>query len=249
MISRATLKAVSRRTGLNLYQQEKDYLIKLFLYNYFRRFDSAVFKGGTCLRYLYGTDRFSEDIDFNITISPSQFAEQVNKILGEVKLIGVECGFIKEELFKDAYTCEIWFHGPLYKGTNQTRNKFRIDAGKRGGIIREPSWEFLLSEYPETREHFLAQIMDEQELLAEKFITMLERRKGRDLYDVWFLIKKGVKIDVSLFDQKRGELRKLFKIPSKKEYERDMEKLTKIMIPYEQIRRDLKAGIIAISER
>ncbi len=243
MMSRAGLTDIAKRTGLTLYQQEKDYLIKLFLYNYFRRFDSAVFKGGTCLRYLYGTDRFSEDIDFNITIQPKEFATQVNRILKEVKLVGIESGFIKKELFKDAYTCEIRFYGPLYKGTNQTQNKFRIDAGKRGGIIKEPRWELISSEYPETREHFLIQTMDEQELLAEKLKTLFERGKGRDLYDVWFLTKIGVKINLDLYYKKGGKKPNLSKIPSKKEYERDMEKLSNRMIPYAQIKSDLRRVI------
>ena len=243
MISRAGLAYIAKRTGLTLYQQEKDYLIKLFLYNYFKRYDSAVFKGGTCLRYLYGTERFSEDIDFNITIKPEEFEEQVAKTLNEVKLVGIKSGFIKKEQFKDAYTAEIWFYGPLYKGTNQTQNKFRIDAGKRGGIINEPRWELISSEYPETREHFLIQTMDEQELLAEKLKTLFERGKGRDLYDVWYLTKKGVKIDLDLFKKKGGKKPDLSKVPSKKEYERDMEKLSSRMIPYTQIKSDLRRVI------
>ena len=247
-MSRAGLAYIIKRTGLTLYQQEKDYLIKLFLYNYFKRFDSAVFKGGTCLRYLYGTDRFSEDIDFNITVPPSEFAIHVNNILKDVKLVGIKNGYIKKEQFKDAFTCEIWFYGPLYKGTNQTQNKFRIDAGKRGGIIREPRWELISSEYPETREHFLIQTMDEQELLAEKLKTLFERGKGRDLYDVWFLTKKGVKINLDLFYKKGGGKPDLLKIPSKKEYERDMEKLSTRMIPYTQIKDDLKRVIRTIEE-
>ena len=243
MISRAGLTDIVKRTGLTLYQQEKDYLIKLFLYNYFKKYNSAVFKGGTCLRYLYGTERFSEDIDFNITIQPRKFGEQVAKTLNEVKLVGIKSGFIKMEQFKNAYTAEIWFYGPLYKGTNQTQNKFRIDAGKRGGIIKEPQWELISSEYPETREHFLIQTMDEQELLAEKLKTLFERGKGRDLYDVWFLTKKGVKINLDLFFKKGGKKSNLSKIPSKKEYERDMEKLSNRMIPYAQIKRDLNKVI------
>ncbi len=243
MISRALLTDIVRRTGLTLYQQEKDYLIKLFLYIYFKRYDSAIFKGGTCLRYLYGTDRFSEDIEFNITVAPEEFAIQVNNILKEMKLVGIRSGFIKREQFSDAYTSEIWFYGPLYKGTGQTRNKFRIDAGKRGGTIMEPRWELIPSDYPETKEHFLIQTMDEQELLAEKLKTLFERGKGRDLYDVWFLTKKGVKIDLDLFRRKGGKKPDLSKIPSKKEYERDMEKLSNRMIPYTQIKRDLKTII------
>ncbi|MCK4717971.1 MAG: nucleotidyl transferase AbiEii/AbiGii toxin family protein [Thermoplasmata archaeon] len=243
MISRDQLREIGRRTGLHLYQQEKDYLLKLFLYNYFRRFDNAVFKGGTCIKYLYNTQRFSEDLDFNISISPSEFGQQVERTLKEIKLLGIDNGFMKEELFSESYTCDIWFHGPLYGGTEQTRNRFRIDAGKRGGIMRDPQWRLLYSEYSETKERFLVQIMDEEEMLVEKVITLLERKKGRDLYDVWFLLSSEIKLNVELFYKKRGMGIEGETIISKAEYERDMEKLTPVLIPYAQIRKEVDAMI------
>jgi len=248
MISRSRLREIGKRTGLQLYQQEKDYLLKLFLYNYFRRFDDAVFKGGTCIKYLFGTERFSEDLDFNIITSPLVFERQVKKTLKEINYIGINTGFIKSERFTDAYTCEIWFHGPLYEGTEQTRNRFRIDAGKRGRVVRNPKWRLISSEYPETKERFLICTMDEQEILIEKIITLLKRKKGRDLYDTWFLLKSGVKLNTNLFYKKIETKLEIGKILSKEEYERDMEKLTTIMLPYEQIKREVEKELLLLQE-
>ena len=50
-------------------------------------------------------------------------------------------------------------------------------------------WEAIPSPYPETSRTFLVQTMHEKELLAEKITALLTRGKGRDLFDVWFLIK------------------------------------------------------------
>ena len=241
-----TLKEICRKTGLHLYQQEKDYLIKLFLFYYFRRFDNAIFKGGTCLRYLYETERFSEDIDFNIDISPSNFDKQVEIILYEIEMTGINNGYIKKELFEEAYASEIWFYGPLYKGTKLTRNKFRIDAGKRGGISKKPRWELIKSEYPETRKQFLIKTMDENELIVEKIITMFGRKKGRDLYDVWFLLKRGLNIDVELLERKMTKIMNIKKYPSKHDYERDLKRLTHRLIPYEQVLKDVEDELEAV---
>lgn len=257
MISRDKLEDISKKTSLHLYQQEKDYLIKLFLFNYYRRYDSAVFKGGTSLRYLYGTDRFSEDIDLNLTIAPERFKEEVENILVEFEKIGIENGFIKEELFEKAYTSEIWFHGPLYEGTNQTQNKFRLDAGERGGTLREPRWTLIDSKYPETRKKFLVQVMDEDEILVEKIITMFTRSKGRDLYDVWYLLTSGITVSPKLFEKKletlleESDLRDDFSwdsFPSKEEYLRDMEKLIPRVVPYSQVIEDVKTKIDELRE-
>ena len=252
MISREKLRDINKNSFLHLYQQEKDYLIKIFLFYYFQKYDSAVFKGGTCIRYLNETDRFSEDIDFNLTVQPQKFRKEVRKVMKEFENIGIECGFIKEEIFEDAYTTDIWFYGPLHERTNQTRNKFRIDAGRRGGTLLEPEWSFIKSEYPDTKEKFLVQTMNEDELLVEKVITMLTRSKGRDLYDVWYLLKSGKSIDVQLFEDKYEVLLKegILKedlswnsYPQKEEYERDMEKLVPNIVPYDQLKKEVKEHV------
>lgn len=240
MISRSQLRSIARKTGLTLYQQEKDYLLRLFLYNYYKKFKDAVFKGGTCLKYLYGLNRFSEDLDFNLPIKPETFQKQVKKTLKEIDLTGINTYFLKEETFKEAYTCEIGVHGPLYKGTEQTRNRIRIDAGKRTGTIQPPKWRLIPSEYPETTEHFLIKTMDEEEMLVEKIISLMKRNKGRDLYDTWFLLEKGVKINKELFAKKTSSILNLENIPSEKEYTRDLEKLTDRLIPYNQIKQELQ---------
>ena len=239
MISREQLIDIGKTTSLHLYQQEKDYLLKLFLSAYFRLFDDAVFKGGTCIKYVFGLDRFSEDLDFNLLVSPKEFESQVDRTLKEIHLIGIVNYFIKKELFEDAYTCVIGVQGPLYTGTEQTRNKFRIDAGKRTGTIKTPEWRLIPSEYPETRRHFLVRIMNEQEILVEKICSLFERQKGRDLYDVWFLLKKGVEIDAELLYKKKKTKTLSWDLPRQREYERDVEKLTNRIIPYSQVKKDV----------
>ncbi|MDP2973519.1 MAG: nucleotidyl transferase AbiEii/AbiGii toxin family protein, partial [Candidatus Diapherotrites archaeon] len=230
--------------GLPLYQQEKDYALKLFLFNYYNQFEEAVFKGGTCIKYLFGLDRFSEDLDFNIR-NPKKFRKEVAQVLKQLELLGIKCGIKKEEVFKEAYTAEFSFHGPLFSGSSMTLNKFRIDAGYRFGTLTKPKWSLVASEYPETQKNFLVKAMGEKEMLAEKIGALFERKKGRDLFDAWFLLKKGIQFDQGLFRQKARKAGAkpaidFSKIVAKKEYERDMEKLTKRVIPYGQIVLDLK---------
>ncbi len=235
MITKEELINISKKTGLNLYQQEKDYLLKLFLSSYYKKYDDAIFKGGTCLKYLFGLPRFSEDLDFNISINPKKYKTQVENIVRGINRIGIKTNFKKLQVFKDSFTCEIRFEGPLYIGKEKSTNKVRIDAGKRTGTLLEPEWQLVSSEYPETTQNFLVLAMTEKEMLAEKIGCLFLRRKGRDLYDVWFLSKKGVKVNRSLRIKKAGADFSGSNITlSKKEYERDIERLTNQIIPYEQ---------------
>jgi uncharacterized protein len=244
MISETELKKIAQQTGLTLYQQEKDYLLKLFLYYYYNTFEDAVFKGGTCLKFIYGLPRFSEDLDFNISISPDLFKEQTHQILRKIKQTGLHPHFIKEEQFAQAYTCEIGIHGPLYKNTKVSRNKIRIDAGKRIGTIQPTTWKIITSEYPETKQHFLVKTMSEEELLIEKIIALMNRDKGRDLYDVWFLLEKGIKPNKTLFEQKTKSSFSMDLVPTEKTYLRDITKLTTRIIPYEQLIKRVKQDLL-----
>jgi uncharacterized protein len=274
MISKEELNRVAQQTGLSLYQQEKDYLLKLFLHFYYKKYDDAIFKGGTCLKYLFGVDRFSEDLDFNINevnknpnsnklrgifnvcsepkvttgnkvLNPSQtnkFKEQVHHTLEKFKELGITYYFRKEEEFIDSYTCTIGVEGPLFNGEKQTQNKFRIDAGYRTGTFKMPEWKIIKSEYPETTENILIQTMNLQEIFVEKIITLVNRKKGRDLYDVWFMNNAGITLDKKLLSKKADkENVKLdfIKICTKQEYERDMSKLTNKVIPYEQVKKEV----------
>ncbi len=239
MISKQQLNTIALHSGLSLYQQEKEYLLKLFLYTYYKHYQDAIFKGGTCLKYLLGLERFSEDLDFNIK-KPELFKQQVQQTLKRLEMLGVESYILTEELFPTSYTCEIGFHGPLFTGTAQTQNKFRIDAGYRIGTLRKPSWKLIHSEYPETNETFLVLCMDLQEIFVEKILALHERKKGRDLYDIWFLINAGIKFDKTLLQKKRpGFVINLSAIISAKEYATDLRYLTSKQISYDEIKQAL----------
>lgn len=241
MMSKGELNRIAEQSGLTLYQQEKDYLLKLFLAFYYNKYESAVFKGGTCLKYLFDLDRFSEDLDFNVR-QPRQFQKEVGEVIASLAFIGIRAFFKKEELFPDAYTCEIRFQGPLYKGTGQTENKFRIDAGYRTGTLKQPEWKFIQSPYPETKQQFLVKVMNMEELFVEKILALLNRDKGRDLYDVWFLLQAKVCFNKELFEKKRQKEKivlKTISIPSKEVYEHDMLRLTAKVPSYDLVKKDV----------
>lgn len=240
MITKKELLEITKKSELNLYQQEKEYLLKLFLYIYYKKFEDAVFKGGTAIRFTKNLDRFSEDLDFNITINPKKFQKQIELVLKEIKKIGIKNSFLKKEFFEEAFTCEIMFQGPLYDGTNQTRNKFRIDAGIRTGTLNEPPWKVIESEYPETKERFNVKMMSMEEILCEKIIAIFQRNKGRDLYDVWFLLNAGVELDKNLL-KKKLKNKKLDEkdFTTESDYNRDLKYLVPRIIPYAQVKKEV----------
>jgi len=89
------------------------------------------------------------------------------KTLKEFELQGIKFKVKKEELFKEAFTAEIILEGPLFNGSKNSMNKFRVDAGKRLGTFNDPQWNLIKSEYPETKNVFLVKTMHEEEILSE----------------------------------------------------------------------------------
>jgi predicted nucleotidyltransferase component of viral defense system len=106
----------------------------------------------------------------------------------------------------------------------------------------KPNWKLIKSEYPETNQQFLVKVMDEREILAEKIIALNTRKKGRDLYDAWFLIEIGIEINKELL-KKKSLLKKFNNIVSKKEYEQDLKYLTRRLIPYEQLKQKIDESL------
>lgn len=79
-------------------------------------------------------------------------------------------------------------------------------------------------------------------------ILPVQLNKGRDLYDVWFLLNAGVKIAGELVEKKSGRQNisaeiKTMEFVSKREYERDMKRLTSRVIPYEQVMKEIKSAL------
>jgi predicted nucleotidyltransferase component of viral defense system len=131
----------------------------------------------------------------------------------------------------------------LYRGSSQTRNRIRIDAAKRTGTLEAPEWRLISSEYPETRERFHVLVMSEEEMLVEKAIALMERGKGRDLYDIWFMLEKGVPVNEELYLRKGGQEFQPRQLVSREKYERDLKRLTRRIIPYSQVKRDVERGL------
>ena len=127
-----------------------------------------------------------------------------------------------------------------------------MDAGDRGGTLLEPRWTLIDSEYPETKKKFLVQAMDGDELLVEKIITLLTRSKGRDLYDVWYLMESDMKVSSVLFERKLDVLLKGYGLkddfswdsyPSEEEYKGDMERLVPNVVSYSQVISEVKSQV------
>jgi predicted nucleotidyltransferase component of viral defense system len=86
--------------------------------------------------------------------------------------------------------------------------------------------------------------MQKEEMLAEKVRALLYGNHARDVYDLWFLLKKGTNVDKSLIDKKLGLYSKDRKLQDfniaeeiekeRKKWELEMNILTKTLPTFEE---------------
>jgi len=153
------------------------------------------FLGGTCLRIVYGNQRFSEDLDFdNMSLKPDQFKEITNEIQKGLTREGYAVEI--KQIMRRAWHCYIRFPGLLYQeglsGYQEEKILVQLDTEPQE-YEYEPE-EFILNKF----EVFTTIKTTPPSLLfAQKLFAILNRprKQGRDFFDVVYLMGKNIKPD------------------------------------------------------
>jgi len=162
-------------------------------------FKKAAFQGGTCLRILYGLDRFSEDLDFMLKEENADFRwDKHLKGLGdEFDAYGIELTEVDRSEAKGAVQKAFLKNDSMGKVLHLShkrpdgrpksiRIKFELDTKPPAGSDVET--KYLDFPYP-----FPVITQDSPSLFAGKSHALLCRKytKGRDWYDfLWYVARK-----------------------------------------------------------
>lgn len=153
------LKKKSHREIARLQDITVDVLYKIF--------PKAVLHGGTAIWRCYKGNRFSEDID----VYMEKDTDKIEIFFKDLEKIGFKV--IKKRIRESSLFSKLVFEG--------TEIRFEAIFKKIAGIIKEY----------ETIEGVLTNVytFSPEDLIKEKVDTYLFRRKIRDLYDIFFLIR------------------------------------------------------------
>lgn len=195
-------------TNGNIGHTEKLYLQDIILHSIYQKTtDELIFKGGTALLKLYNLDRFSEDLDFTLNREID-----LNKIIKDLKRhlnnFGAE---IEEEQTKETektYKTRLGIKGPLYSGTRPSLSFIRIEINKKAEAQKPVNKRYspIFPDIPA----FNIITLSQEEILAEKIRALMTRTKARDLYDIYHLLNKDVRIDKDLTNKKLSYYNKEF---------------------------------------
>jgi predicted nucleotidyltransferase component of viral defense system len=165
----------------------REYVQLLFLRSFYALKESrhVFFKGGTAIHFHYGSFRFSEDLVFSTLQSSDQLLQMVEAATRDLKteMASLEQG--KFTMKHDSFNGQLKF---AYKGSRPLTIRLEFSQREKPltravSLIETP---FPLVSYP------LVMHLDAEELLAEKTRAILSRSKGRDFFDFWYLLSKGI---------------------------------------------------------
>jgi len=201
MMSIGELDEYSKRLGFTRGQVEKDYM-QYHVLHYIGRNTGGelVFKGGTCLQKVFGLDRFSEDLDFTLETG-SAGGPGLAGLAGYLAAIGYPSRMTSSGPRGGRDSSRILIEGPLFDGGPLSRCSLTINMSSRGDLVREPVAKRLVPPYAEIPP-LVVRHMDVGEILAEKVRALMTREKARDIYDIHFLLGKGVRTDRALVEAK-----------------------------------------------
>ncbi|MEK7127369.1 MAG: nucleotidyl transferase AbiEii/AbiGii toxin family protein [Patescibacteria group bacterium] len=180
----------------------REYLQWLFLQVFYQhKFSqsSAFFKGGTALRLLFRSFRFSEDLDFTCTGTPENLQAVIDEVVNFLpKETNLEVHLRDEKFFaKVGLGVRIVFSGKGFKQPLGIRLDFSFREKPLDGLLTVP----ICQDYPISMLPPIAHY-SKKEITAEKIRAIFARNKNRDIFDLWFLLKSGENIPWDMVEEK-----------------------------------------------
>ncbi|MBU1104627.1 MAG: nucleotidyl transferase AbiEii/AbiGii toxin family protein [Patescibacteria group bacterium] len=197
MISQTDLINYSKIYKIDQYTVLREYLQIIFLNSLYKKKGSSgvVFKGGTAIRLIYESPRFSEDLDFNTTLKMSLLRSVLGDSLTDARKVFPKLS-LKELNTTQGFSAKLFLENEI----SPMPLTVKLDFSMREKTI-EKFKSTIATELPASN-YSLIIVMTQSEILAEKLRTIFQRKKGRDIYDIWYLLNKKVIVDSKLLDEK-----------------------------------------------
>lgn len=197
MLDTQTLQQYARQLSIDEFTVLREYLQVRFLEQFYSQAaaERIFFKGGTAIKLLLGSNRFSEDLDF----TNSERQETVDALVDKT-IVGLKKEFSnlysKKEQTPSGQTTK------LYLPTDISRQDLTVKLDFATVAVHQPTEVSVIKTKLPVTTITLVKHLSRNEILAEKIRALWMRGKGRDLFDIWYLLHHGVELDVELAQQK-----------------------------------------------
>lgn len=185
MISTDALRSLATKLQTTELNVRREYFQHLFLSYFYQQplTDQIYFKGGTALRMLYNSPRFSEDLDFSSSLNDIHALEEaILGTLAEIARENIDVDITESKTTTGGYLAIITFP------TDPTPVSVQLEISLREGEKRGEPVTIVSDFVPAYTIIALAK----EQLIDEKIRALLFQKKARDFYDLYFILRANL---------------------------------------------------------
>lgn len=185
MLSKNQIIALSNKyqtTEINVWREYFQHLLLSCLYQQ-PQANQIYFKGGTALRILYNSPRFSEDLDFSSSYTGiGEIEKALEATLDQIEKEGLEVRLEESKPTSGGFFSLV--HIKSSEGQIPIRLEISFRQGKKRGEVITIAGDFTPP--------YTIMSLDRPQLIEEKIQALLSRQKPRDFYDLYFILRKDL---------------------------------------------------------
>ena len=181
MIDYQVVEQLTKRYQTSEQNVIREYLQHLFLHFFYSQSKSEnfLFKGGTALRVVYGSPRFSEDIDFSGVQNGIKYESILEKVIEGIALEGIQCELVESKATSGGWLAILRFS--VFKEKIIIKNEISFRASFQKGKAVMIASDFIPA--------YKVFVLSPGQLVKEKIAALLSRAKSRDTFDLYFIIR------------------------------------------------------------
>lgn len=164
----------------------REYCQHLFLSKFYQQegAEKILFKGGTALRILWNSPRFSEDLDFSGKMVQREIENRIQNTLLEIEREGIKTDISESKKTSGGYLARAlfqWMDMSVSIQVEISQRQKNSRSGYEQALIQN---DFLPS--------YALLHLPEAELIGEKIAALLARAKPRDFFDLYFILRSSL---------------------------------------------------------
>lgn len=182
MISEETIQTLTNKYQTNEINVRREYLQHLLLSYFYQQKEASniYFKGGTALRVIFNSPRFSEDLDFSASEIDIKGIEGVLlDTLAQIEKENIAVTLKESKQTSDGFLAIISFEA-LGQSTDVQLDISQRVGQKIGEIVAVDN-DFIPA--------YNVVVLQPEQLVDEKIQALLTRKKPRDFYDFYFILR------------------------------------------------------------
>lgn len=185
MIDQEQIKTLAKRNQTTELNIRREYFQHLFLSYFYQQpqTEFLFFKGGTALKMIYQSPRFSEDLDFSSSLKKIKPIEEIIlQTLEAIEKEGIKAHFSEAKQTSGGYLASITFL--VFEQTISILLQISLREGEKKGEVITITNDFLPP--------YLVMDLQKEQLIEEKIQALLTRKKPRDFYDLYFILRSNL---------------------------------------------------------